>query len=419
MAQTNQITFEGRGWRLFWLALSRMCLTIVTLGLARFWMITRLRRYYWSSVTIAGTPLEYTGRAGEKFIGFLIAVVILALYLAAVNLLLTFVGLAFFQGNPAALNLSILAAVPLGFWAQYRARRYILARTRWRGIRFGATSAAWGYTATAMWWWTVTIISLGLLYPWMQLALSRYVTNRSWFGDAQFSQAGRLWPLMRAWLWVWVPVIALSLGVMTTFEDTAALINSVENNLEAPSSTDEWGGAGLVWLPIGVFAVIGALYLRYQVIAFRYLNSQKTVGAAGFGFELPFWTVFRIYVVGYILVIIVLTAVAMALFGAAFLYAYAIGADMSGFEAMTEGQLPVAGAMVTAIIFAALYLFLIALYTALRHTWITRPLARAVVASTTILNIAALNDVRQRAHDEQAEAGGFADALGADPGAAF
>ena len=188
MNQIDQIRFSGGGWRLFWLAFGRMCLTIVTLGVARFWMMTRLRRYYWSSINIGGDSLEYTGRAGEKFVGFLIAVVILALYLAAVNLAMAFVGLAFFQGNPAALNLSVLAAIPLGFWAEYRARRYILARTRWRGIRFGLEAGAWGYMVRSLWWWSVTILSLGLLYPWKQLALARYITDRSWFGDARFHQ---------------------------------------------------------------------------------------------------------------------------------------------------------------------------------------------------------------------------------------
>ncbi|MEM9813335.1 MAG: DUF898 family protein, partial [Pseudomonadota bacterium] len=49
--------------------------TVATLGLYRCWIKTRLRRWYWSAIQPGGHPLEYTGLGGEKFQGFLIAVV--------------------------------------------------------------------------------------------------------------------------------------------------------------------------------------------------------------------------------------------------------------------------------------------------------------------------------------------------------
>ena len=52
------------------MALGQACLTILTLGLWRFWMTTRLRRYYFSSVRIMGDPFEYTGNGLEKLIGY-------------------------------------------------------------------------------------------------------------------------------------------------------------------------------------------------------------------------------------------------------------------------------------------------------------------------------------------------------------
>ncbi|MEX2519176.1 MAG: DUF898 family protein, partial [Paracoccaceae bacterium] len=134
-AGVSRPVYGGSRGRAFWLALSRMALTIMTLGVARFWMLTRLRRHYWSSIQIDDAPLEYTGRAIEKLTGFLVAVVVLAIYLLVVNLGLAFVGLSWFQGNPLALQAPLVALLPLIFWARYRARRYIMARTRWRGVR--------------------------------------------------------------------------------------------------------------------------------------------------------------------------------------------------------------------------------------------------------------------------------------------
>jgi len=50
--------YAGRRKKLFWLALRTSALTVLTLGFYRFWMKTRIRRYYWSSIRPGGMPLE-------------------------------------------------------------------------------------------------------------------------------------------------------------------------------------------------------------------------------------------------------------------------------------------------------------------------------------------------------------------------
>src|SRR6056297_1966200 len=74
----DRLDFDGDTGVLFWIALRTAFLTILTLGFYRFWMITRIRRYYWGAIRIDGDPLEYTGRGIEKLLGFLLALVILA-----------------------------------------------------------------------------------------------------------------------------------------------------------------------------------------------------------------------------------------------------------------------------------------------------------------------------------------------------
>ena len=106
---------------MFWLALKTSFLTVLTLGLYRFWMKTRLRRWYWSAIRPGGSPLEYTGDPLEKLLGSLIAVVFLAFYIGIVNLLLMFLSFSLFQGNVAAYFLSFLGVIPLWFFARYRA----------------------------------------------------------------------------------------------------------------------------------------------------------------------------------------------------------------------------------------------------------------------------------------------------------
>jgi len=58
-------------------------LELITAGFYRFWLATDMRRHLWSHTVVDGDSAEYTGRAKELLIGFLIALGILTpVYLA-------------------------------------------------------------------------------------------------------------------------------------------------------------------------------------------------------------------------------------------------------------------------------------------------------------------------------------------------
>ncbi|MFV2093811.1 MAG: DUF898 family protein, partial [Hyphomicrobiales bacterium] len=183
--------FAGRRRPLFWLVLKVAVVTVLTLGIYRFWMKTRLRRWYWSAIRPGGVPLEYAGTALEKLLGFLVAVVFLAFYIGIVNLVLMFLSFTLLQSNLAAYVISFIAVLPILFFARYRARRYILARTRWRGVRFGLDPGGWGYAWRALLHWTLVLLTFGLLWPRLAFGLEKYRTDRTWYGSARFSQGGR------------------------------------------------------------------------------------------------------------------------------------------------------------------------------------------------------------------------------------
>src|SRR5262249_12592464 len=113
--------------RAYWRLMIRGAILLaVTLGIYRFWLATDQRRFLWSNTEIAGDTLEYTGTARELLIGFLIALAVLvplntAFFLAAIDF--GFVTLATF-----------LVLALFGHFAIYRARRYRLTRTVFRGV---------------------------------------------------------------------------------------------------------------------------------------------------------------------------------------------------------------------------------------------------------------------------------------------
>lgn len=69
-APASAFVFEGT-WREFApIAFTNLLLTIVTLGIYRFWATTRERQYLWSRSRFIDEHLEWTGLGKELFFGF-------------------------------------------------------------------------------------------------------------------------------------------------------------------------------------------------------------------------------------------------------------------------------------------------------------------------------------------------------------
>src|SRR6266478_2242590 len=123
------VTFSGRNSAFRRLVMRGALLELITFGFYRFWLTTDIRRYLWSRTEIDGDALEYIGRGKELLFGFLIATAVLAP---------TF--LVYFVIGLEVERYKSFASVPLyallfafSQFAAYRARRYRLTRTVWRG----------------------------------------------------------------------------------------------------------------------------------------------------------------------------------------------------------------------------------------------------------------------------------------------
>ena len=198
------LAFSGSRSEFFHLVKRGAGLEFVTLGFYRFWLTTDIRRYLWTNTQIEGDGAEYTGRAKELLIGFLIALAILVP-----------VYLAYFLVGLEAERIKAFASIPLvaffylfGQFAIYRARRYRLTRTVWRGVRFWMSGSGWIYALRASLWGLLMIVTLGLALPWRAAALERYKMRHSYYGDLQGSFEGRGWEFFKRgwWLWLLTPV---------------------------------------------------------------------------------------------------------------------------------------------------------------------------------------------------------------------
>ena len=188
---TYRVAHEGRGGELFAIFIVNILLTILTLGIYKFWAKTRVRRYLWSHSSVDGERLEYGGTGMELFLGFLTAMAFFVLG----GLLIFLLVMAAQSLAPHLIILAVLVAYAamliLPGIALFSARRYKLSRTRWRGIRFGQSGSALRFALMMLGYGLLTGLTLGLYGPFMRTRLTAYSLGNTWFGNEQVSFTGR------------------------------------------------------------------------------------------------------------------------------------------------------------------------------------------------------------------------------------
>ena len=268
----HRLAYEGARGDLAKIAVTNALLAMPTLGVYRFWGKTRVRRYLWSRVGFLDDPLEYTGTGKELFMGFLAAIVVIG-FLVAVR---SGVEWSFADAPLALLVLDSIQAVALLFLiyvAAYRARRYRLARTQWRGIRFAQDGSSLRYALLAIGWAIVSILSLGVAYPVYRARLQHYRTTHTFFGNRRFRFEGRAAELMRPWLLAWIFFLP-TLGLTYVWyrvrefryfaEKSRCGVLSFESGLRASSVTLTvivYLGLSLVTLMLAFGSIFGILLL--------------------------------------------------------------------------------------------------------------------------------------------------------------
>jgi uncharacterized membrane protein YjgN (DUF898 family) len=291
---------EGAYWRL---RIKGAALVVVTLGIYRFWLATDVRRFLWSNTEISGDTLEYNGLATELLIGFLFAVAILVpLYMvfALVALELDIVAL-----TPALIGFALLLL--LGEYALYRARRYRLTRTVFRGLRFDQHGSPWRYALYALFCWGVVIVTLGLAYPWTSAFIERFKMRNTSYGDLQGRFEGRglalFWRGLPIWLLVvGVPIFAI--GGMARLIDWTMLGNELAASQGGDDSMNtliknnpqlrEAIGIIIAAFSASVLAAI-VIYPVFQAVKLRWWISGLRFGDVAVTSRLRIRQVYRVY----------------------------------------------------------------------------------------------------------------------------
>lgn len=207
--ESYRFRYEGDGGDLFLVLLKNVLLTVVTFGIYAAWAKAARRRYIWSQVDFHGQRLAFTGTGKEMFIGYL---KVAAAYFVLFGIP-AIVGAVVGKGAQAVLQVGTFFLLMLLLpYAIYSSRAYILARTRWRGIKLGLVGSPWAYARTFIVGSLLTVLTLGIYSPWLSVKLRGMMTNNTRFGSAELSYDGNGRELFGIW-WKGVLLTIVTFGI--------------------------------------------------------------------------------------------------------------------------------------------------------------------------------------------------------------
>jgi uncharacterized membrane protein YjgN (DUF898 family) len=254
------------------LSFANYVLSIVTLGIYSFWGKTEIRKRLWSAVRLEGEPLLYTGTGKELFLGFL---VIFFLVLLPLMVLPTAASLLLGERTVGFVVFMLVYVTVLYFLvgvAIYRALRYRLSRTRWRGIRGALAGSPNRYALVYFSTLPLLILTLGWIAPWRTTKLQGIITNDMRFGDRPFKFTATSKPLYSRFVWLWVAAVvilaaAISLIMYLISQDLAIS--------EGTNPAQRISPATLGWIfaaYIGGFVLFGLASAWYYAFQFNHFS---------------------------------------------------------------------------------------------------------------------------------------------------
>jgi uncharacterized membrane protein YjgN (DUF898 family) len=407
IASAGATQFLGNETAYWRLRIKGAALLMLTLGLYRFWFATDVRRFLWSNTEIAGDTLEYTGLATELLIGFLFAIAILVpLY--------TVFGIAALELTPRAPLVVIAGLVTVALLAEfalYRARRYRLTRTVFRGVQFDQHGAAWRYALYALLWWSAAIVTLGLAYPWAQASLQRFKMGHTCYGDLAGSFDGRGATLFLRGLPIWLAVVGpigfgfFALGALIDWNTLNTAVTQGDQATLAfiEASSGFRRGVGIAFLCVAIAAVAAVLlYPLFQAVSLRWWISGLRFGDIAVTSHLKAGQVYRVYLRFFLYIFLLMLVTALA--GGICLFAVSELVGPRHDSKLAE--------LLATIVTVGLYVVIALGASTVHQVVVTYSLWRLGLQSAELTSAETLNSVRAAGLPSSALGEGLADALG-------
>ena len=351
-----------------------LALYLPTFGFYRFWLRTEQRRFLWRSTAVGGEVLEYHGTARELLIGFLVAI---AVYLP-LTIGYTLLGLYAETIQAFASVPFTLLLVLFGYYASFRARRYRLTRTIFRGLRFWMDGSAWRYAFIALGWLVASVLTLGIAWPWMAARLEAIKWRHSHYGDLPGNFDGTGWALIKALFW---PAVGLVVGAFVPVVNLILIPLMIAALLVVYS---RWLISGVSFGPVRLFCDAGIKPILMPAL----------VATLVAGLFVAIWAS-----IGYLTLLGILIGVVNQ--------AGLIGGMWELF------QMVVVNGVAIALVVGWMVILMLGL-SFIKAVLFDFPRYRLLAGTTILSNVEALETVTQKGQAEGAFGEGLADALGSD-----
>ena len=284
------VRFTGT-WREYLpIAATNVLLIIVTLGIYRFWATARQRRYLWSRTEIIGDRLEWSGTGKEMFIGFLIVMAVLLPFLLFIQFLFPAMVARGKEGAAMGIiGLFYIGIIYLGGFARFRALRYRLSRSWWRGIRGGSDEPGWNYGGEYLGRVALALMTFWIVWPWAATRLWNGRWNQMSFGQLQFRTDLDADGLKRRWAAVYlVPMAAFA--VAGTLAAIIGLGAAAAGGEPSPRLFAIIAGIFLLF-----YLVIPLMTLHWYAKFYRKAAESLSLGNLEFGFDATTWDWLKLF----------------------------------------------------------------------------------------------------------------------------
>ncbi len=387
--------FTGRDGAFRRLVVRGAFLELITFSFYRFWLTTDIRRHLWTHTEVDGDALEYIGRGKELLFGFLIAMAVLG----PIFLIYFLVGLE-------AERVKAFASLPLYLFmfafsqfAAYRARRYRLTRTVWRGVRFWMTGSGWSYAWRSVLWGLLLGPTFGLAYPWRMAALERYKLGHTLYGNLPGRLEATGWELFKRVWWVWL------LGLLPFVLIVGSLIGIAITGSHANSGATAKMFHATMLFAFLLFFALPLLHGLRRAREWAWWANGIRFGRVAIICEIRPGSLIAVYwklIAWSLLVLLIFAAIIGGITAALF-----AGTPGGGALAILSGQFP----MWSFALYAVAYLLLIITFWVLMRIYTLQRVWRRVVAACTVIDIAGASDIAAAGDIASAIGEGLADGL--------
>lgn len=255
----SRFQFSGDAGEYFGIWIVNLLLTIITLGFYAPWAKVRRLRYFYGHTALAERSFDFTGVPSKILIGRIIATVLYLGYFAVVNY------------YPKEAGWAFLVAILVVPWLIRATFRFNARNSKYSNSRFyfsGSTARIYGIFFLGG---LATIISFGLLFPYVYHVYKRYQFDHLHLGQLDFQLTADVGEFYKAIL---IPFAVFFGGIMVLGIGLAVLFGVMSGLIDSGAGGGIASGVivGVILFYLAVFALFPLIQARLFIATWQHVQ---------------------------------------------------------------------------------------------------------------------------------------------------